>query len=89
MISMPGVPPVPGVTEAPLQRQKTKKAPPSLNSSRLQSEEDLIIDYQRKQEMSVMRPTKLKEESSILKNIKKREMMDKLQRSNNSQVFFL
>jgi hypothetical protein len=78
MISLPGVPPVSGVhDQGHLHRQMTKKYP-SINSSRLQSEEDLILDFQRKQEFSVMRPTKLKEESTILKNIQKREMMDKI-----------
>ena len=51
---------------------------PSINSPRLQSEEDLILKIKRKQEFSEMRPTKLKEESDILQNIKKREMVDKI-----------
>ena len=80
MISLPGVPPVIGVNDAKqvqLQRQKSKKLP-SISSPRLQSEEDLILKMTRKQEFSEMRPTKLKEESDILQNIKKREMVDKI-----------
>lgn len=89
MISLPGVPPVPGVNEAEqvqvhLKRQKTKKVHDLIDqaslgkSPRLQSEEDLILNIQRKQEFNAMRPTKLKEESDILQNIRKREMLDKI-----------
>lgn len=90
MISLPGVPPVLGVSRSPIQKQqevnnRVKKASRNTPvSSRMQSEEDLILDYQRKKEFSVMRPTKLREESSILKNIQRREMMDKMQ--NSSQL---
>lgn len=79
MISLPGVPPVQGVNEVSqvqLHREKSKKVP-KINS-RLQSEEDLILELQRKQEFKVMNQAKLKEESDILRNIRKREMIDKI-----------
>ena len=80
MISLPGVPPVLGVNDAQqvqMQRQKSKKMI-AISSPRLQSEEDLILKLQRKQEFSEMVPTKLKEESDILHNIQKKEMADKI-----------
>ena len=43
-----------------------------------QSEEILILKQQRQKEFSGMRPAKLREESSILKNIQRREMVDKV-----------
>ena len=94
MISLPGVPPVQGVNDVQqvqLHRQKssrqkqaaiakTASSNPIMTSSnsRLQSEEDLILNLQRKQEFQAMNSAKLKEESDILSNIRKREMIDKL-----------
>ena len=59
-----------------------------------QSEEILILKKQRQKEFSGMRPAKLREESSILKNIQRREMVDKVlnfskvRNTANDQVFF-
>lgn len=81
MISLPGVPPVQGVNEVSqvqLNRQKSKKVHKITASPRLQSEEDLILNMQRKQEFKSMNQAKLKEESDILHNIRKREMIDKI-----------
>ncbi|XP_071749385.1 uncharacterized protein [Lepeophtheirus salmonis] len=49
-----------------------------------QSEEDLILNFTRKQEFSEMNPVRLKKEETILKNIKKREMLDKIQTDSKS-----
>merc|ERR1712038_598236 len=87
MISLPGVPPVQGVNDVQqvqLQRQKSKKRQANSNNTiiasntRLQSEEDLILNLKRKQEFQAMNSAKLKEESDILQNIRKREMIDKI-----------
>merc|ERR1712156_443694 len=81
MISLPGVPPVQGVNEVSqmqLHRQRSKKVLKIVGSPRLQSEEDLILNMQRKQEFQSMNQAKLKEESDILHNIRKREMIDKI-----------
>ncbi len=83
MISLPGVPPVQGVNDVcqvQLHRQKSKKANNKIIncSPRIQSEEDLILNMQRKQEFKAMNQAKLKEESDILHNIRKREMIDKI-----------
>ena len=61
-------------------RQKSRKAPTIAPSSRLQSEEDLILNLQRKQEFKAMNQQKIKVESEILQNIRKREMIDKINR---------
>ena len=89
MISLPGVPPVQGVNDVQqvqLHRQKSsrqkqeKSSNPIINTSnsRLQSEEDLILSLHRKQEFKSMNSAKLKQEEDILSNIRKREMIDKL-----------
>jgi len=57
---------------------------------RFHSEENLMLKQQRQKEFSGMRPTKLRQESSILKNIQRREMIDKvLNFSKVSLSFFL
>ena len=50
---------------------------PSFLFCRLQSEESLtIIDLQRQQEVNWMNTSRIREESSIIKNIKKRELVE-------------
>ena len=74
MISMPGVPPVPGVSHvAPVKSNKSLRTYELQVKTPKNDKVEGMLNQQRRKEFSVMRPSKLKEESSILYNIKQRE----------------
>jgi len=75
MISMPGVPPVPGVSHvaSPVKSNKSLRTYELQVKTPKNDKVEGMLNQQRRKEFSVMRPSKLKEESSILYNIKQRE----------------